>query len=56
METKRILKNVSIHSYLLEFAQVNETWARYTFLGYDPTLGRSCPEGGIVLRNSMGEI
>lgn len=36
IETMRILKNVSTHCYMLESAQANETWGRYTFLGFDP--------------------
>ncbi len=45
IETMRILKNVSSHCYLLESAQANETWGRYTFLGYDPKLEISCVKG-----------
>ena len=33
IEAMRILKNVSTHCYMLESAQSNETWGRYTFLG-----------------------
>ena len=36
IEAMRILQNVSTHCYLLESAQANEAWGRYTFLGYDP--------------------
>ena len=32
IETMKILKNVSTHCYMLESAQANETWGRYTFL------------------------
>lgn len=45
IETMRILKNVSSHCYMLESAQANETWGRYTFLGYDPKLEISCVKG-----------
>ena len=38
IETIKILKNVSTHCYMLESAQANETWGRYTFLGFDPKL------------------
>ena len=30
IETMKILKNVSTHCYMLESAQANETWGRYT--------------------------
>ncbi|MEE3393689.1 MAG: anthranilate synthase component I family protein [Lachnospiraceae bacterium] len=36
------LKNVSDHVYMLESAYQQETWGRYTFLGYDPSLLVSC--------------
>ena len=36
IEALRILKNLSKHTFLLESAQSNETWGRYTFLGFDP--------------------
>ena len=34
IETLRILKNVSAHCYLLESAQPDDKWGRYTFLGF----------------------
>ena len=33
IEVIRILKSVSGHCYMLESAQADETWGRYTFLG-----------------------
>ena len=45
IETMRILKNISRHFYMLESAQTNETWGRYTFLGFDPKLAVTCVEG-----------
>lgn len=42
IETMKILKNVSTHCFLLESAQLNETWGRYTFLGFDPKLEITC--------------
>ncbi|MCR5847227.1 MAG: anthranilate synthase component I [Lachnospiraceae bacterium] len=36
IETMRVLQNASTHCYMLESAQANETWGRYTFMGYDP--------------------
>ena len=36
IEAMRILQNVSTHCYMLESAQANEAWGRYTFLGFDP--------------------
>ena len=41
----RKLKNVSGHCYLLESAEAQETWGRYTFLGFDPTMEITCLNG-----------
>lgn len=51
MEALRILKNLSAHCYLLESAQANETWGRYTFLGFDPKLEISCSKGEMKIGN-----
>lgn len=45
IETMRILKSVSTHCYMLESAQANDRWGRYTFLGYDPKLEITCIDG-----------
>ena len=45
IETMKILKNVSTHCYMLESAQANDRWGRYTFLGYDPKLEITCIDG-----------
>ena len=51
IETMKILKNVSTHCYMLESAQANETWGRYTFLGYDPKLSITCTGGSMKVGN-----
>ena len=45
IELVRKLKNVSEHCYMLESAQANEYWGRYTFVGYEPKLAITCKEG-----------
>lgn len=45
IETMRILKATSTHTYLLESAKANENWGRYTFLGFEPELSISCIDG-----------
>ncbi|MBP5093504.1 MAG: chorismate-binding protein [Abditibacteriota bacterium] len=45
IETMRILKNVSTHCYMLESAQADDKWGRYTFLGYDPKTEITCIDG-----------
>ena len=47
IEAMRILKNVSKHCYMLESAQADETWGRYTFLGFDPKFAITCIGGNI---------
>jgi len=49
IEVVRILKNVSTHVYMLESVYENETWGRYTFLGYDPKLEITCTNGDMKI-------
>ena len=51
IEAMKILKNVSTHCYLLESAQQNEKWGRYTFLGFDPKLEITCVDGEMKVGN-----
>lgn len=52
VELLRILKSVSRHCFLLESAEQQQTWGRYTFLGYDPKLELTCQDG--TLRITSG--
>lgn len=45
IETLRILKNASEHAYMLESAQADEKWGRYTFLGFNPKMEINCIDG-----------
>ncbi len=49
IETMRILRHVSNHCYMLESAQAQETWGRYTFLGYDPKSKIDCIDGRLTI-------
>ena len=51
IEAMRILKNVSTHCYMLESAQANDTWGRYTFLGFDPKMEITCIDGEMKFGN-----
>ena len=51
IEAMKILKNVSTHCYMLESAQQNEKWGRYTFLGFDPKLEITCMNGEMKAGN-----
>lgn len=49
IEVIKVLKKVSKHCYMLESAQANETWGRFTFLGYDPKLEITCSRGNMKI-------
>ena len=49
----RILKNVSKHVYLLESAEADKRWGRYSFLGYDPLLEINCCDGVTTLKSPL---
>lgn len=51
IEAMRVLQNVSTHCYMLESAQANEAWGRYTFLGFDPKLEITCINGEMKVGN-----
>lgn len=51
IEAMKILKNVSTHCYMLESAQQNEKWGRYTFLGFDPKMEITCMDGEMKAGN-----
>ena len=45
IQAVRKLKNVSSHCFLLESAEAQENWGRYSFLGFDPKLSITCSNG-----------
>ncbi len=45
IQAVRKLKNVSSHCFLLESAEAQENWGRYSFLGFDPKLSITCSGG-----------
>lgn len=53
IEVLRILKKASDHVYMLESAKSNDTWGRYTFLGYDPKLLITCKDGTISVGDKV---
>lgn len=53
IEVLRILKNVSSHVYLLESAETDKRWGRYSFLGYDPLLEITCYNGRTTIKTPM---
>ena len=53
IEVLRILKKVSGHVYLLESAEVDKRWGRYSFLGYDPLLEITCYNGMTTIKSEL---
>jgi len=52
----RKLMNVSKHCFILESAEDNKTWGRYTFLGFDPSLEITCLNGVMNINSSEKKI
>ncbi len=48
----RALKTVSSHTYLLESAENNEQWGRYSFLGFNPSLEISCKNHQMTIKGA----
>ena len=53
IEALRILKKISNHTYLLESAEADKKWGRYSFLGYDPLLEITCYNGITTVKSPM---
>lgn len=53
MEVLRRLRAVSRHVYLLESAEADKRWGRYSFLGYDPVLSVSCHDGQLTVKTPL---
>ncbi|MDE6723055.1 MAG: anthranilate synthase component I, partial [Eubacterium sp.] len=51
IEAMKILKNISTHCYMLESAQQNEKWGRYTFMGFEPKMEITCINGEMTAGN-----
>ncbi len=49
IEVVRVLKNVSSHCFMLESAQADEKWGRYTFIGFEPKMEITCLDGVLNL-------
>ena len=50
IEVLRKLKKLSQHCYLLESAEDNKKWGRYTFLGFHPALELTCVNGKMTIK------
>ena len=55
IEVMRMLKAASRHCYLLESAENDQKWGRYSFLGYAPTMELTCMNGQMTIRRGAEE-
>lgn len=53
IEVLRRLKGISRHVYLLESAEADKKWGRYSFLGYDPVMSIRCSDGQMTVTTQM---
>ncbi len=49
IQAVRKLKKASSHCFMLESAQSNETWGRYTFLGFEAKRILTCADGNCIV-------
>lgn len=49
----RALKHISSITYLLESAETNEKWGRYSFLGFNPSLEITCKNYQMTIKGAM---
>ena len=49
----RTLRAASRHCYLLESAEADKRWGRYSFLGYDPLLEITCYNGMTTIKSEL---
>ncbi|MBR3622802.1 MAG: anthranilate synthase component I [Selenomonadaceae bacterium] len=55
IEAVRILKNASAHAFMLESAKSQDTWGRYTFLGFEPKLEITLRDNVLSIGNDSFE-
>ena len=49
VEVMRTLRAASRHCYLLESAENNQKWGRYSFMGYSPVMEITCNDGEMTI-------
>ena len=52
IEAVRRLRQASKQCYILESAGQNETWGRYSFLGFEPILEVTCQNGSVAIKKN----
>ncbi len=54
IEVVRVLRQASHQCYLLESAGQQETWGRFSFLGFDPAYEVTCQDGLVSIKENKG--
>ena len=54
IEVLRALRAESNHVFLLESAEADQRWGRYSFLGYSPSMEVTCLDGQLRIRTNVG--
>lgn len=54
IEVMRALRQASNHVFLLESAESDQRWGRYSFLGFDPSMEITCLDGELTVRTGVG--
>jgi anthranilate synthase component 1 len=54
IEAMRALRHASNHVFLLESAEADQRWGRYSFLGFDPSMEITCLNGTLTVRTDVG--
>ncbi len=54
IEVMRALRQASNHVFLLESAEPDQRWGRYSFLGFDPSMEITCLDGELTVRTGVG--
>lgn len=53
IEAVRRLRAASNHCFMLESAEADKSWGRYTFLGFNPSMEITCTDGLVRLRRNV---
>ncbi len=53
IEAMRALRQASHHCFLLESAEADQRWGRYSFLGFNPSLELTCSDGTLTIRRNV---
>ena len=56
IQALRILKGISKHVYMLESVENQESFGRYTFLGYEPSLCITCVNNELSVLDDNGSV